>query len=141
MPTTTMKELLRPADFVNCPVWRYDEDLEGYFEVRDQDDLDAVGSTADLQIMVEFTTQTGQRLMGKIVGVNDIYAIGLFVRDEVVGINKNMREDSRKQVAKFLALSGLAGQLSLETLFPLRFETKWGGAMFNDFSGVFEVSL
>lgn len=79
--------------------------------------------------------------MGKIVGVNDIYAIGLFVRDEVVGINKNMREDSRKQVAKFLALSGLAGQLSLETLFPLRFETKWGGAMFNDFSGVFEMSL
>jgi len=140
MPTT-MKELLTPADFANCPVWRYDEDLEGYFEVRGPDDLDLVASTSDLQIMAEFTTPTGQRLMGKVVGVNDIYAIGLFVHDEVVGINKNMREDSRKQVTKFLALSGLADRLSLETLFPLQYRSRWGNDYFIDFSGVFEMRI
>ena len=138
MPTP-MKELLTPADFANCPVWRYDEETEGYFEVHDHDDLDSVANTSDLQILAEFITPSGQRLMGKIVGVKDVHAIGLFVHEEVVGINKNMLQDSKQQVAKFLNLSGLASQLSIETLFPLRYETKWGSAIFNVFSGVFEI--
>ena len=41
--------LLKPSDFEKCAVWGYDEKLEGYFEVRDQEDLELVESTADLQ--------------------------------------------------------------------------------------------
>lgn len=137
--SNTMKELLTPADFASCPVWRYDQDLEGYFEVRGHEDLESAESTADLQILAEFITPRGHRLMGKIVGVQDVYAIGLFVNNEIVGINRNMRQDSRRQVAKYLTLSGIVGELSFETLFPLRFESKWGSETFNDFSGVFEM--
>ena len=31
---------------------------------------------------------------------------------------------------------GLSNRLSYETLFPLRYETRWGGARFNDFGRV-----
>lgn len=135
----TMKELLTPADFASCPVWRYFPDSEAYSEVRALEDLEYAEGTADLQILAQFTTPDGRQLMGQVVGVQNIFAIGLFVNNEILLINRNMRQDSRKQVDKYLALSGLAGELSYETLFPLRFESRWGNATFNDFSGVFEM--
>ena len=131
-----MKQLLTPADFADCPVWRYDEDLEGYFEVRGEEDL--AGRVEDLGILAVFTTPTGQQFTGHIIGVQDIFAIGLFVKDEIIMINRNMRSRSREQVAKFLALSGLADQFTFDTLFPLHFKTRWGSDTFVDFEGVFE---
>lgn len=137
--STIMKQLLTPADFADCPVWRYDEELEAHFEVRNLEDAGLATSAFDLQIQSEFTTPSGLRLVGQIVGVQDIFAIGLFVNNEIVLINRNMHNRSRDQVAKFLTISGLADQLSFETLFPLRYDTKWGGSIFNDFSGVFQM--
>jgi hypothetical protein len=130
-----VKQLLTPKDFAECPVWRYDEDQEGYFEVRGEEDLS--GDVGDLEILATFTTPTGLQLTGEIIGVRDIFAIGLFVNDEIVLINRNMQSRSREQVAKFLTLSGLSDKLSFETLFPLRFKTRWGDETFVDFEGVF----
>jgi hypothetical protein len=132
----TSTDYLTPADFEACSVWIYDQDREIYLPVRSLDDL--FGEINDLQICGTFTTPLGHQIQGKVVGTNDFYAIGLFVKDEIIGINRHMREDSRKQVAKFLELSGLSSELNFETLFPLRFRSSWGGADFNDFEGVFE---
>lgn len=134
----SMKQLLTPVDFTNCPIWRYDEDLEGYFEVRSLEDAGLATGTFDLQMLAEFTTLNGERFRGKLVGVADIYSIGLFARNEIVGVNKNMRKDSKEQAAKFLELSGLADRMSVDDLFPLRYESRWGDGTFVDFSGVFE---
>lgn len=132
-------ELLTPADFARCPVWVYDEDQEVYREVRNLDDLsDERYDHYDLQIKAVFTTPNGIEINGKVVGVEDPYAIGLFAGNEVVGINRNMRSDSRQQVARFLALTGLDAKLSFDTLFPLRYRSAWGGDLFTDFEGVFE---
>lgn len=135
-----MKELLVPTDFSVCPVWRYDEDSEGYFEVRNSDDLEKASSTADLLIHTEFITPGGHRLMGHVTGVQQIYVIGLFANDEIILVNRNMRDRSREQSMRFIASSGLADQLSLENMFPLSFETRWGGEFFKNFLGVFTLS-
>lgn len=136
----TMKELLRPEDFADCAVWCYDEDQESYFAVRELNDLEEAVSSADLKIRAQFITSDGRELQGVVVGVRNIYAIGLFVHDEIIMINKNMRQDSKEQVAKYLSLSGLEERLSLQSMFPLRYESRWGNETFNDFSGVFELS-
>lgn len=132
-------ELLTPADFERCPVWVYDEDKEVYWEVRSPDDLDDERyDLYDLQIKAVFTTPGGIELVGKVVGVDNLYAIGLFAGDEIVGINRNMHTRSRQQVARYLSLTGLESKLSFDTLFPLRFRSAWGGELFTDFEGVFE---
>lgn len=132
-----MKDLLIPSDFKDCPVWRYDEDADGYFAVTGLDDLPE--NVGDLSILAEFTTPGGNKIFGKIGGVERIFAIGLFAGESIFIINKNMGKDAREQAEEFLTESGLAGELSYETLFPLRYETKWGGTTFNDFTGVFEM--
>ena len=139
MITQNFTELLTPADFMRCPVWVYDEDQEVYREVRSLDDLDDERyDTYDLQIKAVFTTPNGIELAGKVVGVENPYAIGLFAGNEIVGINRHMRSDSRQQVARFLTLTGLESKLSFDTLFPLRYRSAWGGELFTDFEGVFE---
>jgi hypothetical protein len=133
-----MKKHLTPEDFTACPVWKFDSDSEKYAEVRDIDDVP--GDVADLRILADFTTPAGLRLNGAVVGVTDIYAIRLFAGDDSFGVNKHALGISRDEVATFLSQSGLAGQLSFETLFPLRFKTRWSeGGVFNDFEGVFEM--
>lgn len=138
MGSPTFKELLTPADFASCPVWVYDEHEEVYRPVRALDDLRG-GGLYDLCIKAVFTTPGGVELFGQVVGVENVFAIGLFAGEEVVLINRNMRARSREQVAKFLAISGLAATLSLDTLFPLRYRSAWGGELFADFEGVFEL--
>ena len=133
-----MKQLLTPQDFAQCPIWRYDADAEGYFEVRNLDDAGLATDTFDLQILAGFTANNGQRFQGKLVGVKDIYSVGLFVGNEIIGINKNMLQDSKEQAARFLKLSGLEAGMTVDDLFPLRYESQWGDDTFIDFAGVFE---
>jgi hypothetical protein len=137
--TQNFKELLTPADFMQCPVWVYDADTELFREIRTLDDLaDERYVVNDLQIKAVFTTPDGIELPGQVIGVENPYAIGLFAGDEVVMINRHMHTRSRQQVARFLTLTGLESKLSFETLFPLRFRSAWGGELFTDFEGVFE---
>jgi hypothetical protein len=81
----------------------------------------------------------GRVFEGELVGVNDIFAVGLFAREESFVINRNTHEGSREQVSLLLAALGLEDELSFDTLFPLRFKSKWSrSGIFNDFEGVFE---
>lgn len=132
-----MKDWLTPADFEDCPVWRYDEDADGYFAVRSLDDLP--DRVRDLSILAQFTTPGGIQLLGEIGGVDRVFAIGLFANDQVFFLNQNLKKEAREQAEAFLQASGLSDQLSYETLLPLRYETRWGGEVFNNFSGVFEM--
>jgi hypothetical protein len=139
MVATNFKELLAPADFMRCPVWIYDEDREVYREVHGPDDLHGEQyDLYDLHIKAVFITPGGVELNGEVVGVENVFAIGLFAGDEVVLVNRNMHNRSRAQVAKFLTVSGLASQLSFDTFFPLRYRSAWGCELFADFEGVFE---
>lgn len=132
-----MKEWLTPADFDDCPVWRYDEDADGYFAVRCLDDVPE--RLGDLSILAQFTTPGGIQIRGEIGGVDRVFAIGLFAKEQIFIVNKNLGKRAREQAEAFLQASGLSNRLSYETLFPLRYETRWGGEVFNDFSGVFEM--
>lgn len=139
MVSTNFTKMLTHTDFMHCPVWAYDEDAEVFREVRTLDDLAGERyGIYDLQIKAVFTTPSGIELAGHVVGTENLYAIGLFAGDEVVVINRNMRSDSRKEVARYLSLTGLESKLSFDTLFPLRFRSAWGGELFTDFEGVFE---
>lgn len=46
---------------------------------------------------------------------------------------------SRIQIDRFLEVSGLNDSMKLGNMFPLTFATRWGGAIFNDFSGIFDI--
>lgn len=132
-----MKDYLKPPDFKDCPIWRYDEDADGYFPVRGESDLPE--RVRDLSLRAEFTTPGGNVFEGYVVGVENVFSIGLFGNERIYHLNKNLPDLSQEQAEEFFVESGLTSQLSYEALFPLRYETKWGGPMFNDFSGVFEM--
>lgn len=132
-----MRDYLKSSDFDECPVWRLDKDADTHFPVRSLNDIPEL--VRDLRILAEFTAPNGQKMLGRVGGIDRIFAIGLFVGDNTFIINKNMPKDAREQAEAFLQASGLSNRLSYETLFPLRYETRWGGEVFNDFSGVFEM--
>lgn len=134
-----IKKLLTPADFTASPVWRYEHESESYFKVLTLGDLELLESTYDLRILVEFTTPSNLRLTGEIVGVQDIYAIGLFANDEIILINKNMHIRAKEQAEKFLILSGLAETTTYKNLFPMHFQSKCRSDVFNEFSGFFDM--
>lgn len=132
-----MKDLLTPSDFKDYPIWRYDEDADGYFPVVGEEDLPE--RVRDLRLRADFTAPTGKIIMGYIVGVEDVFSIGLFSNERIYHFNKNLCDLSREQAEEFIVENGLSSELSYKTMFPLRYEAKWGNSIFNDFSGVFEM--
>jgi hypothetical protein len=133
----TTKGYLRPQDFRDWPVWSFSPDSETYSQVRSLEDVPP--DMYDFMIHADFTAPNGRIFEGEVVGVNDVFAVGLFAQDESVLINRNSHERSREQVSLLLAALGLEDELSFDTLFPLRFKSKWSrSGIFNDFEGVFE---
>ncbi len=133
-----VKDQLAAEDFSVCSVWKYNPDTENYSNVRGLDDVP--GDLADLRISARFAAPVGVVIDGAVVGVKDVFAIMLFAGGQSFTINKHARQYSRDQVGKFLLVEGLSELLSFETLFPLRFRTRWSeGGVFNDFEGVFEM--
>ena len=133
-----MKDQIAAEDFRACPVWKYNPDTESYSDVQGLDDVP--GDLADLRISAQFAGPSGVVIDGAVVGVRDVFAIMLFAGGRSFTINKHALQYSRDQVSKFLMVEGLSEQLSFETLFPLRFKTRWSdGGVFNDFEGVFDM--
>lgn len=54
-------------DFESCPVWRYDEDEDLYFPVRQEEDVP--DSERDILIFVECKINSGHKFPGYIVGI------------------------------------------------------------------------
>lgn len=121
--------------FLLCPAWRYDEDSDFYYPVMGVDDLPEM--IRDLRIMAKFKAPAGHVFDGYISGVDRIFSIGLFFEERVYYVNKNIASASRMQVNELLSKLGI--QLDFEDIFPLHYETCWGGCNFSDFSGNFDM--
>lgn len=131
------REYLTSPDFEFCPVWKYDEDSELFHPVRGGNDLPE--RTRDLFIGATFMTASGMRFEGYVVGVERIFSIGLFFNDCVYHLNKNIPDISRDQVKKLFTDMGVGGDSSFNSIFPINYETKWGGEVFVNFSGSIEI--
>ena len=131
------KVVLQPSDFDVCPVWRFDEDADAYFPVRNANELPE--QVRDLRIASEFITRSGQKFQGYISGVDKVSSIGLFVDAQTYHANKNLYQPSRAQMIEFIAASRLDATLTFESMFPLHFETRWENEIFKNFTGIFEM--
>ena len=134
---TEAKNDIGPRDFSACAAWRYEEGSDLYYPVRGEDDLPE--SLRDLSIRAVFTTPSGEQLEGYVVGTERIFSIGLFLGDRTYHINKNLPGLSKEQVDEYLSQRGGTSDLQYESMFPLQFQSRWGGDTFVDFSGVFEM--
>ncbi|WP_227815307.1 hypothetical protein [Nitrogeniibacter aestuarii] len=131
------KNNIVPGDFSACAAWRYEEDSDLYYPVRGEDDISE--SLRDLSIRAVFTTPSGEKLDGYVVGTERIFSIGLFWGERTYHINKNLSGLSKEQVDEYLSQRGGASDLQYESMFPLHFQSRWGDDTFVDFSGVFEM--
>lgn len=131
------RNYLRLADFQIFPVWKYDEDSELFHPVVEMNDLPE--RTRDLFISAELVTASGLRFDGYVVGVERIFSIGLFYKNSIYHLNKNLPDISREQIRDLFSNIGSDEDLEFSSLFPINFTTKWGGEVFVDFSGSINI--
>lgn len=132
------KAMKTAADFFACPIWRYDEEDDLYHPVLDEGEIPE--SERDLSIRAIFTTPSGNKLDGYVVGISKIFSIGLFSHDRLYHANKNLGPESKEWMEEYVSKRPEMGLNSWKDLFPLRYTTQINRDGYRDFSGTFDLS-
>ena len=115
------------AAFDRFPIWTWDDAQEGYHPVSGSGDLPVECPT--LFFRATFTTTTGRRLVGYIMGRDSFFGFGLFIGGKDYLINFNLT-DLATPVLRSLALE--IG----EDILPLHYITATAGR--STIQGIFQ---
>lgn len=107
------KKNLGEEDFDRFPIWVWDDELEGHHPLIGTGKISPEFPT--LFVSATFTTQSGCKLKGYLVGRESFYAFGLFAGDEVHVFNQNAPDLAG------LAADTISEKLGLERIFPLHY--------------------
>ncbi len=135
--SSNAKECPGEADYQEYSMWKYDEDSDLYYPVLSPKELPDEESC--LTIYSVFTLPNGKEIKGYIVGVERVFSMGFFGKDNTFFINKNMPDATIEQIESFLL-----GQPSLEVkrvfdIFPLRYRTLINLEGFSNVNGAFDM--
>jgi len=132
-------EIINKAEFGRHAVWRFDEDSDLLYPVDHPDDMP--DNPRDVQIRAVFFTPIGEELEGHIVGIDNVFCIGIFVNEETIFFNKNLPDMVQEEFERLrLSLKNTKIE-SVNDLFPLRFETRfdWEDLGYQNFWGEFDA--
>jgi hypothetical protein len=130
------KKFPTPRDYVEHPIWRSDHETELEYPLLSLQEK--VVNEHDLSFRTRFTTPTGHVLDGMVIGISDIYAAGIFIGDEVVLMNRHLRDSIEEVVEELIAERMLPPTVTPETFFPLRYRTMVQQEPFIDRDGVLD---
>lgn len=131
------KNLTTPSDFFECAIWRYDEGDDLYHPVLAPDELP--DSERDLSIRAVFTTPSGKKMDGYVVGISRVFSMGLFGREKLFHANKSLIHESEGWMRDFIQERPDLGLSSPEDIFPLKYDTQIHQDGYADFSGTFDL--
>jgi hypothetical protein len=131
------KRLASPADFMACPIWRYDDEDDLYHPILEPDQLPE--SERDLSTRALFVTPGNKRIDGYVVGISRVFSIALFGGDRLFHVNKNMKKLSEENIQRFIIERPEYGLVSAADIFPLGYSTQIFRPGYRDFSGVFDI--
>jgi hypothetical protein len=131
------RKMKTPTDFFACPIWRYDEDDDVYYPVLEEKEIPEFEH--DLRIRAVFTTPSGQKLDGYVVGISRVFSMGLFGREQVFNVNKNLKQLSEENMRALMADRPELGLKAVSDIFPLKYVTQIQRPGYRDFSGVFDL--
>lgn len=126
-----------PSDFFECPIWRYDDEDDLYYPILTPEDIPE--SERDLSIRAVFTTPSGKKLDGYVVGISRVFSIGLFGREGFFHANKNLKPESEGWMREFIQERPELGLSSPKDIFPLNYTTQIYQDGYADFSGTFNL--
>jgi hypothetical protein len=132
------KKTTCPSDFFECPLWRYDDSDDLYHPVETPDDLPE--SERELSTRAIFTTPSGKRLDGYVVGISRVFSIGLFSESRLYHANKNLKPETGKWMQDFVRARPDLDIAQWDELFPLKYETQIRRAGYRDFAGTFDLN-
>ncbi|QZI68008.1 hypothetical protein K5F93_16300 [Pseudomonas protegens] len=135
--SSNAKECPGAADYQEYSMWKYDGESDLYYPVLSPKELPDEESC--LTIHSSFTLPNGKEIEGYIVGVERVFSMGFFGKDNVFFINKNMPGASIEQIESLLAI-----QPSLEVkrafdIFPLMYRTLIDLEGFSNVTGTFDI--
>jgi hypothetical protein len=131
------KKLPTSSDFFVCPIWRYDEDDDLYHPVSTEDEIPE--SERDLSIRAVFTTPSGAKIDGYVVGISRVFSIALFGSNGFFHANLNLGPESQQWMREFLADRIDLKISSPKEMFPLQYTTQINRVGYRDFSGIFDL--
>jgi len=111
---------LTQEQFERCPIWKWDDAMEGYLPVAHSDPLPKDQGT--LFIRARFAAASGEQFTGYLVGLGSFYAAGLFVKDEEFILNLNLPDLMEADVAR---IKELLDNPALR-MFPLKYQDDIG---------------
>jgi hypothetical protein len=115
------------AAFERFPIWTWDDEQEGYHPIAGSGALPVEFPT--LFIRAAFTTPSGRRLVGYLIGLDSFFGFGLFVGEKEYLVNLNL-PDLAAPVLQSLTME-LGG-----SILPLRYCTEIAGL--SPIQGTFE---
>ncbi len=124
---------LTKHDFDRCPVWYWDDDLDGYLPVLSYDPLP--DDRGNLRVRAVFVAESGERFHGYLIGIVKPFAFELFWGEEAFGFNLNLPDLARGEVSRLRVAVG-SSELRL---FPVRYYDDVGFVDSPRLSGVIEM--
>lgn len=119
------------------PMWRYNDENNLYYPIISPDEFPE--DSRDLSIKTTFISPIGIIFHGYIVGVKNIFSIGVFINNKTFHFNKNVPELSLEQFNDFIKELNLNKEIIISDIFPLQYKTEINLANYKDISGTFDV--
>lgn len=131
------KEYLTEKDFIEHSIWIMHQSDDLYYPVLGPDDLPHDMRLDDLRIRAIFTTKNEKIFNGYLVGLKNIFSIGIFLANRKFYFNKNLLDECIKSIEEINL--NLPAPIRKEDFFPLRYQTNIDIEAFKNIEGEFNI--
>jgi hypothetical protein len=132
-------KLLRPSDFYDVPIWRWDDGDDMNHPVLSPTQLP--DSDSDVSIFAKFTTPKGDVIDGCVFGISRVFSVGIFGDNQIYILNINLADRSKIAIIKLIKCHPTMKTQSFNEFLPLKFTTCINQEPYADFSGRFDMAL
>lgn len=131
------KLYLTLQDLNKYSIWKFTDVDDLHHPVKSADDFPE--DCYDLSIRAHFTTQSGIKLSGYIVGIQNVFSLAIFVNNIILHFNKNLPDlchENLMKLGKFLDQ-----RLTGKDFSPLKYITDIDLPGFKNIEGEFDLSI
>ena len=133
---TIKKFFLTQDDLKNSSLWWMDSHDDSVHEAKKPESLPDEVRPQDLIIRAKFVAPCKKKFEGYLIGCQNIFAIGIFIKDKEFLFNKNLPDLSHKYFQEFARLCDLEKP---EDMFPIHYESDLDYENAAVFSGKFDA--
>lgn len=137
MNTKLRVNFLTETHFTISPIWKFIDGIDLYEPIFSPEDIP--DDSRDLRIKAEFTTPSGIKFFGYVVGVQNFFSIAFFINGKNIHFNKNAVDLSLEQFDELSKAFLPNKNIKIPDIFPAKFTTMINLPGWKNISGEFDA--